>query len=384
MRIVPESTRSAHAVLRAVRACLSEIPEGLVLVACSGGGDSLALAAALADVTRQTGRPAGAIIVDHGLQPDSAQIAGRAAQQCREMGLPLVNVVTADVGVGSGPEAAARSARYQALDAQSDSLGAVAVLLGHSLDDQAETVLLKMSRGSGTRALAGMAAHRGRYRRPLLGLRRATMALACEHWALTAWQDPHNQDQRYRRVRVRNTVLPQFEQEIGPGIVPALARTAALTRADADALDSLALTHWESERAEGRSGVSVALLSGLPQALRTRVVRLWLLEARRGSVDDGQNTATHARNAEPTSRAFTPTDLTADHLLSIDRLVTDWRGQGALVLPGGLAVRRVRGRLQLVMADANRGAASQRPAAHSPRQSPTQSEPTTREASDGR
>ena len=157
------------AVRSAVRAVLSSHP--CVLVACSGGADSLALAAAVAFEAPRAGVRAGLVTVDHGLQPGSAAVAAQVAGLGYELGLDPVEIVPVTVGRTGGVEAAARDARYAALDAAASALGA-AVLLGHTLDDQAETVLLGLGRGSGPRSIAGMRVIDGHYLRPLLGLRR--------------------------------------------------------------------------------------------------------------------------------------------------------------------------------------------------------------------
>jgi tRNA(Ile)-lysidine synthase len=225
----------------AVRATLAELPQGTtVLVACSGGTDSLALAAATAFEAPKLGLRAGAVVVDHGLQPDSAHVAETAAEQCRTLGLDPVQVRVVEVGTDGGPEGAARTARYDALRDAADELSADVVLLAHTRDDQAETVLLGLGRGSGARSLAGMAPAVGRLRRPFLEVPRATTAAACIASGLRPWHDPHNDDPQYTRVRVRHEVLPVLEEALGPGVVEALARTAGLLRADADALDQLA------------------------------------------------------------------------------------------------------------------------------------------------
>src|SRR5215470_1143508 len=196
----------------------------LVLVACSGGPDSLALAAAVAHEAPKAGLAAGGVTVDHQLQPGSAAQAARVAHTLAGLGLDpvLTETVTAD-GPG-GPEASARAARYRALGGAADRLGAVAVLLGHTLDDQAETVLLGLARGSGARSLAGMAPRSGRYLRPLLGVRRAVTVAACAAEGLPAWADPHNTDPAYTRVRVRHQALPALTAALGPGVAEALAR----------------------------------------------------------------------------------------------------------------------------------------------------------------
>jgi len=192
----------------AVRACVADLAAGdLVLVACSGGADSLALAAAAAFVAPRLGLRAGGVTVDHGLQPGSAERAGEIAAQMARLGLDPVQSVAVTVpppATAAGPEAAARSVRYAALDQAAAAHGAVAVLLGHTLDDQAETVLLGLARGSGGRSLAGMPARRGRYRRPLLAVRRASTAAACADLDLKPWQDPHNADFRFTRQGERD------------------------------------------------------------------------------------------------------------------------------------------------------------------------------------
>lgn len=298
------------------------MPEGaLVLVACSGGADSLALAAALAFVASRARLRAGLVTVDHQLQEGSAQRAEAVVKVARDMGLEPAEVLTVTVGAQGGPEAAAREARYAALAEAAERLKAETVLLGHTRDDQAETVLLGLARGSGLRSLSGMAARSRRYRRPLLDLPRATTVAACRAMGLTPWDDPHNEDPRYTRVRVRRTVLPVLEAELGPGVAEALARTAGLARQDADALDEWADTAYQNCALSDIGGsikVTVAELEKLPDAVRRRVLRRAALAA-----------------GAPSGA------LSATHVLAVDRLVTNWRGQKAVDLPGGLsAVRR--------------------------------------------
>ena len=196
-----------------------------VLVACSGGPDSLALAAVAAYFARRghvDGHPVmvGAVVVDHQLQPGSADIAAATAVTLRELGLAPVEVRTVDVApTGMGPEAAARDARHAALEAAANGTGAQAVLLGHTLDDQAEQVLLGLARGSGTRSLAGMRPVRGRLLRPFLGLRRADTLAICAAEGLDPWYDPSNADPSFARSRTRVEVLPVLEAKLGPGAV---------------------------------------------------------------------------------------------------------------------------------------------------------------------
>ena len=296
---------------RAVRAVLPS--DGLVLVALSGGPDSLALAAATAF---EAAGHAGAVIVDHGLQAGSAEVASKAADQARALGLDPVVVVRVEVGTDGGPEAAARDARYRALSDAAASTGARAVLLGHTLDDQAETVLLGLARGSGATSLQGMEQVSGLYRRPLLGIRRSVTEQACVDAGLTAWNDPQNSDPAFTRVRVRSTVLPLLEAELGPGVAEALARTAEQLREDADALDHFAeeIVEELADIAEAGISLPVSALASNPPALRQRLIRL----AVQGEFH---------------------LSLSRQHTLEVARLVTDWHGQGPLDLPG-LVVKR--------------------------------------------
>ncbi len=217
-----------------------------MLVACSGGADSLALAAATAFERRDRGRP-GSITVDHGLQPGSHEQAQAVAAIGYELGFDPVEVVTRAGHRHGGPEANARAARYAAIGATAEALDAV-VLLGHTLDDQAETVLLGLGRGSGPRSIAGMRPVDGRYRRPFLGVRRSTTQAACAALGFTPWHDPHNDDPSFQRVRLRREVLPLLEDVLQGGVAEALARTAALTRADLDALDDDRRAHQPTRR----------------------------------------------------------------------------------------------------------------------------------------
>jgi tRNA(Ile)-lysidine synthase len=318
---MPERPRLTPAIAdlrRATRTALAELPtDSLMLVALSGGPDSLALAAALAFEAPRAGLRAGAVIVDHGLQPGSADVAARAARQAEQLGLAPVRVLRVDVGATGGPEAAARTARYSALEGAAFEFGAAAVLLAHTLDDQAETVLLGLARGSGAASLRGMAALRGIYRRPLLGIRRSTTVQACADAGLEPWTDPQNADPGFTRVRVRQSVLPLLERELGPGVAEALARTAEQLREDAEALDAFAeeLAEDLAEHAEAGISLDVPALAANPSALRQRLIRL----------------AVASEFGVSLSRAQT---------LEVARLVTDWHGQDGVDLPGVRVTRR--------------------------------------------
>lgn len=308
------------AVRLAVRRSLADLPAGaLVLVACSGGADSLALAAATAFESRRAPWQAGLVTVDHGLQPGSAGQAERVRGWAAAVGFDPVQLCAVTVGRAGGPEAAARAARYAAFDSVAERFGAVVILLGHTLDDQAETVLLALARGSGARSLSGMAPVRGRYRRPLLGLSRAVTVDACAGEGLDPWPDPHNADHAYTRVRVR-AVLRALE-EAAPGATGGLARSAALLRADAIALEEIAdLARVALSDADGTLGC--VALAELQPAVRSRVLRAAALAA------------------------GTPAGaLSATHLAAVDALVVQWSGQGAVSLPGGVQAARRSGRL---------------------------------------
>lgn len=278
----------------------------------------MALAAASVFEGRAAGWLVGAAVVDHALQPGSALVADEVANRLALMGCEPVEVLSIVVAGSGGPEAAARDARYQALDELAAKWGAT-VLLGHTRDDQAETVLLGLARGSGVRSLAGMPSRRGRFRRPLLAVPRALTVEACAALGLHVWQDPHNADYRFARSRVRHEVLPMLERELGPGVVQALARTAALARLDADALDSMADALYRSCLV-ATDGLAVDALVGAVPALRRRALRLAALAA-----------------GSPAG------ELTARHVDEIDLLVTDWHGQQKVSLPGHVTAQRSAG-----------------------------------------
>ncbi|MFM6974762.1 MAG: tRNA lysidine(34) synthetase TilS [Agromyces sp.] len=315
----PRLTPARADVRRAVRAVLDDVTEGaLVLVALSGGSDSLALAAATAFEAPRAGRRAGAVIIDHGLQAESAAVADRAAAQAEQLGLsPVVvhRVVVADTG--SGPEADAREARYRGLESVRVEHGAELVLLGHTADDQAETVLLGLARGAGAASLAGMPARFDSYARPLLELKRETLRQACTDEGLDWWEDPHNSDERFLRVRIREHILPMLERELGPGVADALVRTAMQLREDNDAFTEQIEEFIEEivEPAEAGIAVSVRALEANPAAVRQRIIR-YVVASEFG------------------------TSLSRTHTVEIARLVTDWHGQGPLQMPG-FTVRRV-------------------------------------------
>jgi tRNA(Ile)-lysidine synthase len=315
------------AVRRAVRSALADLPPGAtVLVACSGGADSLALASATCFEARRARFRVVGVTVDHALQPGSAERAEAVVAQLRRLGADEVRAVGVVVGTDGGPEAAARAARYAALDQVASEVGARAVLLGHTRDDQAETVLLGLARGSGARALAGMAPTSGLYRRPLLELTRRDTVDACRAEGLDFWEDPHNADPSFTRVRVRRRVLPVLEAELGPGVADSLARTARLLREDADLLDDLAPAACSRTRLAGEAHVALDVdrLLAEPAAVRRRVLRLAALDA-----------------------GCPAAELFLVHVDAVDALVVRWHGQRAVHLPGHVSAHRAGGVLRL-------------------------------------
>jgi tRNA(Ile)-lysidine synthase len=336
---LPE-TAAVLAVRRGVREWVAARGgRGPVVVGLSGGADSLALvAAAVVEAGAVT-----AVVVDHRLQEGSGEVADRAVEQAMGLGCVGAMVVPVEVGRVGGVEAAARSARYAALESVRDGRP---VLLGHTLDDQAETVLLGLARGSGGRSLQGMVAWNSPWGRPLLGVRRADTARVCADLGIEPWDDPHNADPRYTRVRVRDEVLPLLEDVLGGGVARALVRTAGHLREDGAALDLYAAellrnarSHRAGEPGDGaearrhdaggelpaataggghddRPALSIEILATAPPALRRRAVRAWL-------ADQGV------------------TGLVNAHLQAIDELVSNWHGQGAVAVTGGSRSHRL-------------------------------------------
>jgi tRNA(Ile)-lysidine synthase len=220
-------------------------------------------------------------------------------------------VLCVDVGTSGGPEAAARTARYRALDAARDG---APVLLAHTLDDQAETVLLGLGRGSGARSIAGMRPCDPPWWRPLLGVRRAVTHAACVELGLAAFSDPHNTDRRFTRTRLRAEVLPLLEDVLGGGVAEALARTATALREDTEMLDELAQRALDA--ASTGEGLDTGRLGVLPEAVRRRVIRSWLLAGGASGLTDKQ-------------------------IRGVDTLITAWRGQGGVAVGSTLRSQRL-------------------------------------------
>ena len=360
---------AVRATLSAVELCDVQAPEfaqhgdhavaadaPLVLVACSGGRDSMALAAVSHIVCTSMGVRCGAVIVDHGLQAGSEQVASEAANRCRALGLGPVIVRNATVQArGEGLEAAARQARYNELCAAARESGAIAVLLAHTMDDQAETVLIGLLRSRGVDALAGMPQVFTRsgvtFARPLLTLTRDETTGLCEDLGVEYWDDPTNgdavdgelPDDYPLRSRVRHDLLPAIERFAGFNVTRHFAESAQLARMDKEYLDqrsdevmgeavtavdrpaSSAAVSTDTPRAcaaddTNDSGHGIGLMIGVkriarePEAIRLRVIAHALSQA-------GVNAS-------------------AAQIAAIDRLVVDWHGQGGVSLPRGYSANR--------------------------------------------
>jgi tRNA(Ile)-lysidine synthase len=309
-------------IRNAVRPHLQNLEPGEpFLVAVSGGADSLALAYALLLEAKPLALRPIAITIDHQLQKDSHLQAEKVKKQLGEMGYVHIFIEKVLVVPQSGLEADARNVRYKAFAKKSQEEKATKVFLGHTSNDQAETVLLGLARGSGTRSLSGMAEVNGIYIRPLLSLSRDITEQACKECNLDFWSDPHNKDTKYSRVKIRHEVIPYLEENLDPGISGALIRSASLLRDDGDALDL-----WADKEAKALNLLDMECdyLASLPRAIRTRILRLAALEA-----------------------GVAPGTLTFEQIGAMEALISRWNGQGEVSLSGGVKVARISGRLSL-------------------------------------
>jgi len=317
----PISNKATVLVRHAVRPWVARA-ESRILIGVSGGADSLALAYATCLEAKLAGVEVIAIIIDHQLQEQSNEVALRASNELARFGVERSEIVKVNVDMIDGMESSARRARYEAFESAIVKFRPDYFFLAHTKNDQAETVLLGLARGSGTRSLSGMAEVNGIYVRPLLGIDRSTTEKLCEENQIEYWQDPHNNDRSYARVRARLEVMPVLESNLGPGVVDALARTARILREDADALDLLAGSYLAEKGEE--EALAVTELEKLPKAVRIRVLRALIYRA---GAPEGS--------------------ISADHAASVEAMVSDWHGQGAISLPGGVKVGRFSGRLSL-------------------------------------
>ena len=324
MPVRPRLTPAIALSRKAIREVLAGYPAKKLLLAVSGGADSLALAAATAFEAKKLKIELVAAVIDHGLQKDSAQVALTAKQRLQNLG--ITEVVIEKVSVkqsGDGLEAAARAARYKALEKIREATKAKWILLGHNLDDQAETVLLGLARGSGLRSISAMPVADGERKllRPFLDIPRATLRQACADAGIEFWDDPHNQDSKFARVRIRK-LAGELEENLGPGFAQALSRTAK-SAAEADELIE-ELAQKLLKTALTKSGArqvsySIEVLAKAKAALRRKALHLICQQAGAKSISRSQ-------------------------VLAIDELLTNWHGQKKTSL-SGITVERVANQL---------------------------------------
>ena len=311
----------------AVQNLLKEFDAGdYVLVGCSGGADSLALVWTTLVVGKRLELKVGAIIVDHQLIPESNDVALNAKKQCEELGIQEVIIKKVNVEHNhEGLEAAARIARYEAFENVLHETNAQAILLAHTQDDQAETVLMRLTRGSGAKSLSGMAQVSGKYLRPFLHLRKKLVHDSLDLIGLKAWQDPANTDHQFLRVKVRQVLMPKIVEVLGESAISSLDKTSQLLRLDNQALEELAQQFFKSQKDVKTNGLEISELEKLPEAIRTRVLRIFAI----------------ASGVHPGPFSF-------EHIEAIDALVKNWHGQGNVDLPGFIQATRVDGSLRFV------------------------------------
>lgn len=290
-------------------------PADNILVACSGGADSLALAWSSQVVAKRLGLNLICVIIDHQLIKESAQVALEAKIKCENFGIEKVVIKQIEVKENKeGLEAAARKARYEAFEQLAIEFDANAVLLAHTQDDQAETMLMRLTRGSGAKSLSAMKEVSGKYLRPFLHIRKFELVNALEKEGITYWQDPANTDYKFLRAKVRHELMPKLIEVLGQSAIESLDKTSDLLKEDNDALDLIAQENYEKLNRE----LKVENLEEYPAAIRKRIIKIAALEA---GVISGP--------------------FSYEHIEAIDALVTNWRGQGNVDLPGFIQASRV-------------------------------------------
>ena len=311
----------------AVQNLLKDLDPGdLVLVGCSGGADSLALVWTTSVVGKRLELKTGAVIVDHQLISESNDVAQNAKKQCEELGIEKVIIKKVEVNqTNEGLEAAARIARYEAFENVLHETNAKVILLAHTQDDQAETVLMRLTRGSGAKSLSGMSAISGKYLRPFLHLRKKIVHDSLDVIGMKAWQDPANFDNQYLMVKVRQELMPKLIEVLGEGAISSLDKTSQLLRLDNQALDDLAQKFVDAQDDVKKNGLKVKELENLPEAIRTRVLKICAV----------------ASGVHPGPFSF-------EHIEAIDALVKNWHGQGNVDLPGFIQATRVDGSLRFI------------------------------------
>jgi tRNA(Ile)-lysidine synthase len=325
--MIKPSSQTVVALRNSVKACLEPNTKSVV-VGLSGGVDSLVLTAVAVWVGERSGFTVQSVIVDHGLQAGSGEIASSAAIAATRLGATSVEICNVVVGTDGGIEMAARTARRSAL---LDVANGRPILLGHTANDQAETVLLRLLRGSGAHSLSAMSACTKTWHRPFLSHLRGEIEQASDELlaplGITPWRDPHNFDDGFSRVKMRKH-LDLLSEEFGPSIIAGLVRTSDMLRFDDQALDQIAAQCFQTaETSRFYVSVSIEELENLPSAIRTRLIKLCFDRLTTGS-----------RENSP---------LTHQHVMSIEALISRWSGQGGIALPLGVTAKRECGRLVL-------------------------------------
>ncbi len=324
MPVRPRLTPAIALSRKAIREVLAELAPKRILLAVSGGADSLALAAAAVFEAKKLKIEVVAAVIDHGLQKNSAEVAAKAKQTLNGLGIEKVFIERVSVATkGDGLEAAARDARYKALEKVRKATRSEWIFLGHNQDDQAETVLLGLARGSGLRSISGMPKidDSRKLARPLLDIPRQTLRQACSDASIEFWDDPHNADSKFARVRVRN-LATELEKTLGPGFAAALARTAE-SAAEADELIE-GIAEKLVKKALGKVGArqvsySIEVLAKAKAALRRKALHLICQQA-------------GAKN------------ISRSQVMAIDELIANWHGQKKTSL-SGITVERVANQL---------------------------------------
>jgi tRNA(Ile)-lysidine synthase len=291
-------------------------PGQKLLVAVSGGADSLALASATEFEAKKLGLKIAAAVIDHSLQKNSDKVAAQTSKTLTSLGFEEVVVKKVSVGKAGGPEAAARTARYTALETLRQQTRSHFIVLGHTSSDQAETILLGLVRGSGSKSLSGMSGKTGLLLRPLLVVDRATTEAFCKDSGIKYWLDPQNKDEKFLRVMIRKHVLPFLEKQLGGSVAASLVRTSDQLREDNAYLDSQTDKSFKRYAKVSASGISfdAQLIGKLPSAILHRIIKKAL---------DGFGS-----------------ESSRTHVLAVSDLVLSWHGQKPLALPGVRVVRK--------------------------------------------
>ncbi|MEY3696352.1 MAG: hypothetical protein RJA41_2 [Actinomycetota bacterium] len=299
------------------------LPGDRIILAVSGGPDSIAMAAICSELQDEFSIEFHAVNINHQLQANSADWSEKTVSICKQLGFENSVSLTIEVDEksGLGLEASAREARYKALRNYAKEINARAIMLAHTMDDQAETVLIRISRGSSARSLAGMAHITNDLWRPLLDIERGKLHNALKSYGITAISDPHNFDRQFTRVKIRLDVIPALISALGQNVVAGLARTARMSRMDAEALEEIASKIYPKLLLENE--LLIGELISQPMAIQTRVVHHWLL-----------------------SRGVPANSLNSDHVFAVCRMAAEPQVKGPIKVAGGVEVQKASGRLR--------------------------------------